>query len=67
VDPVEHSRLLYLIDALERAPGRSKELLAMAQHPAATHAYRRAVGRLRAARVAKRLLAEAARLRDDLR
>jgi hypothetical protein len=67
VDPVEHSRLLYLIEALKRAPGKSDQLLAMAAQGQPSEMYCSALKRLRtASSEQKRLLAESDQLRREL-
>lgn len=68
MDAAEHSRLLYLVDALQSAPGKSKQLLVMAEKPDASAPYRAAILRLRAAADEPgKLVAESETLKRDLR
>jgi len=49
VSAAEHSKLIYLLDALAAAPGKREELLSIAAGSEASASYRRALQRLRQA------------------
>lgn len=68
MNATEHSRLLYLIDALQGAPSKSRELLDLAEKPGASEAYRNALKQLReASAYPDTLLAESLKLRQMIR
>ena len=62
----EHSTLLYLMDALLRAPGKANRLLELAEQAVATDAYRKALVRLADAVKVRNLVKEIKRLQTDI-
>jgi hypothetical protein len=67
MDPVEHSRLLYLVEALTSAPAKSHQLLRMATEPSASPRYREALERLKQASEINSLLAASGQIREELK
>lgn len=68
MDAVEHSRLLYLLDALRSAPGKSQQLLQMANKQTASEQYRTILARLNEVADSEKQLLEAVRqFRIELR
>ena len=68
MDATEHSRLLFLVDALQSAPNKSAQLLRMADKPGASQPYQNALGQLRAAaQIPGQLASASEELRRSLR
>lgn len=68
MDAVEHSRLIYLIEAIGRAPDHAPWLLTLAKRPSASRTYRKAWSRLHKVRAnLDKLLLEREKLRLEMR
>ena len=68
MNPVEHSQLLFLVEALRVAPGKSAALLKMAENKRASQPYRDAIKELHSvAHDTTALRASSDRIKESLR
>jgi hypothetical protein len=66
-DPTEHSRLLYLVDALQGAPVKSGQLFSIAEREGGSESYLGVIKRLRVALAEGRLVEETHNIKRELR